>query len=1065
MDEKKLLEGFAKALGSAGEKALKDIEEKKLKEQKYLEGLASMLGPEAKRKLEEIENEQAEKKKALEAKKEEIRAKKEKEQRLLDEINKSLTALVTGNPQYIEAIEQEVAETIAELPIEETIAAAVEETVAEVIEEAPVEEIEENAAQPQPELPKDDIITLAVKDISKSAPGKIQDVVDELPRGLRRELDILKKSIADLHRFATNHSQMGGGGEVKLARLDDVDASTIEDGYYLQYDAASGKFIFAAGGGGGGTGPRGANGISITNAAVNGNGYLIITYSNSATSNAGYVVGATGPTGANGANGAAGANGANGTNGTNGTDGIGISSATVNGDGYLTITYSNTYVANAGYVVGPAGSGNGGVSQIQSNWTQTNNTAVDFIKNKPYVPTNTDIETAYNNVVAYAASNTYVNSTFATNTYVNGTFQTMSGLSANVATLAANAATYLNGKTESNLNVNNALTSNNSTYAFGKSESALNVNNALTSNNSSYLGGVAANGYLTTTGVNTSNGSFTYYSNASNTAFSIVLTPYTPTGNQTFAFYTTGSIYGPQAWMSWPDGTLQRTAWTGAADGLIANSSGTFVNNSYIATLSANASTYLNGKTESNLNVNNALTSNNASYLGGNTASDLRTYASDLAGNAYSNAIAYAASNSTVYSTFATNTYVNSTFQTMAGLSANVATLAANASTYLNGKTESNLNVNNSFTSNNASYLGGNTALDLRAYSDTAAGIAYSNAISYAASNNAVYSTFATNTYVNSTFATNTYVNSTFATNTYVNDTFQTMAGLSANVAKLSANAATYLNGKTEPNLNVNNALTSNNASYLNGNTASDILTYVDNKSGNAYTNATAFSSNASNISSGTVGEPRLPYRMDQNVRTTDAVSFGNMTITGNLTVTGNVAVIGANNLTVVDNMIYLNSNNTVTNPDLGFAGNYNDGSYHHAGFFRDATDGFWKVFDNYAPEPDASPYIDTSNNTFHIADFHANTFRVGNTTVYSTINSTAFSGSANSASYLGGNTASDLRTYTDNKSGNAFSNAVSTMIANSTSYTGNNTFGGTTTTFNSNIVFNGTFTIDGGTF
>jgi len=37
----------------------------------------------------------------------------------------------------------------------------------------------------------------------------------------------------------------------------------------------------------------------------------------------------------------------------------------------------------------------------------------------------------------------------------------------------------------------------------------------------------------------------------------------------------------------------------------------------------------------------------------------------------------------------------------------------------------------------------------------------------------------------------------------------------------------------------------------------------------------------------------------------------------------------------------------------------------------------------------------------------------------------------SNNASYLGGNTALDLRTYTDNKSGNAFTNAISTMIAN----------------------------------
>ena len=72
--------------------------------------------------------------------------------------------------------------------------------------------------------------------------------------------------------------------------------------------------------------------------------------------------------------------------------------------------------------------------------------------------------------------------------------------------------------------------------------------------------------------------------------------------------------------------------------------------------------------------------------------------------------------------------------------------------------------------------------------------------------------------------------------------------------------------------------------------------------------------------------------------------------------------------------MIYLNEDAIGnTNPDLGFSGAYNDGTYHHAGFFRDHSTGTWKVFDNYQPEPDASPYIDQSNATFRIANFQAN--------------------------------------------------------------------------------------------
>ena len=125
-------------------------------------------------------------------------------------------------------------------------------------------------------------------------------------------------------------------------------------------------------------------------------------------------------------------------------------------------------------------------------------------------------------------------------------------------------------------------------------------------------------------------------------------------------------------------------------------------------------------------------------------------------------------------------------------------------------------------------------------------------------------------------------------------------------------------------------------------------------------------------------------------------VSFSaNVAIQGKLTVYGGVTTYSANNLSIGDNMIYLNSGSVASNPDLGFAGNYNDGTYHHAGFFRDASDaGTWKVFENYSPEPDAATAINTAHATFKLAPFSARDARftgvlsvtantsVGNTTV-----------------------------------------------------------------------------------
>jgi len=111
-----------------------------------------------------------------------------------------------------------------------------------------------------------------------------------------------------------------------------------------------------------------------------------------------------------------------------------------------------------------------------------------------------------------------------------------------------------------------------------------------------------------------------------------------------------------------------------------------------------------------------------------------------------------------------------------------------------------------------------------------------------------------------------------------------------------------------------------------------------------------------------------------QNVATNANVTFGQLNVTGPVNFYGNVTTHASNNLSISDNMIYLNSGSEASNPDLGFAGNYNDGSYHHTGFFRDArNNGTWKVFENYSPEPDANIYIDTSHPSFRLANLAAN--------------------------------------------------------------------------------------------
>ena len=189
-------------------------------------------------------------------------------------------------------------------------------------------------------------------------------------------------------------------------------------------------------------------------------------------------------------------------------------------------------------------------------------------------------------------------------------------------------------------------------------------------------------------------------------------------------------------------------------------------------------------------------------------------------------------------------------------------------------------------------------------------------------------------------------------------------------------------------------------------------------------------------ITGGTINSTSVGATTPSTGAFTTLSTTGNATIGGNLTVQGTTTTISATNLAISDNMIYLNNGATNTNPDIGFAANYNDGSYRHTGFFRDATDGYWKVFKNYTPEPDASIYIDTSHASFALADIQAANFRgalVGNADTATvlqtarTINGVSFNGSANIT--ITSNTTNAL-TLGDGLSGTSFNGSAAVTAA-----------------------------------
>lgn len=263
------------------------------------------------------------------------------------------------------------------------------------------------------------------------------------------------------------------------------------------------------------------------------------------------------------------------------------------------------------------------------------------------------------NVATLTANNTsFVGTVSAANVVSNAqlssnlaNYQTTAGLSANVATLTANNANNLNGQPASFYTNATNITSGTLPYAqipanVINTTAAFTISGVHTHNANVILGssGLSANASFGTAGqVLHSNGTATYWATDDQGVTSVA------TGNG----LTGGTI------------TTTGTVSVLANTGIVANATGVYVNATYIGTLSANNTTYVNGKTEGNLNVNSAVYANNSAYAFGKTEGNLNV-------------------NSAVY---------------------------ANNSTYAYGKTEGNLNVNNALTANYASYINANTGV------------------------------------------------------------------------------------------------------------------------------------------------------------------------------------------------------------------------------------------------------------------------------------------------------------------------------------------------------------------
>jgi len=124
----------------------------------------------------------------------------------------------------------------------------------------------------------------------------------------------------------------------------------------------------------------------------------------------------------------------------------------------------------------------------------------------------------------------------------------------------------------------------------------------------------------------------------------------------------------------------------------------------------------------------------------------------------------------------------------------------------------------------------------------------------------------------------------------------------------------------------------------------------------------------------------KITIGLPSNVTITNDLTVGNqLNVAGNLTVTGTTTTVNATDLNVADPLIRLAVGNESTDIiDIGFVGHYGDnGVAQHAGLFRDASDGKFKLFRRYSQEPSGNT-INTDDVDFTLATLQAEALEIG---------------------------------------------------------------------------------------
>jgi hypothetical protein len=137
-------------------------------------------------------------------------------------------------------------------------------------------------------------------------------------------------------------------------------------------------------------------------------------------------------------------------------------------------------------------------------------------------------------------------------------------------------------------------------------------------------------------------------------------------------------------------------------------------------------------------------------------------------------------------------------------------------------------------------------------------------------------------------------------------------------------------------------------------------------------------------------GNARITFTDSGNVVINDSsggaeltIANGSVTVAGDLTVSGTTTTVNSTTVAVADSMLKVAKDNTGNATDFGLYGQFNDGATKYSGLYRDATDGFFKLFTGLTTEPGTTVSAYGTNNATRAG------LEIGNLLMGSTDNAT----------------------------------------------------------------------------